>query len=214
MRIIFIVLFPAMILACSSDPQTIDFKGELKHPRNLSIYIVNHGWHTGFIISADAATAALLQLNERFPKKSYFEFGWGDQGFYQAPRITVPLAIHAIFWPSKSVMHVVAFAQDPKQYFKSSEVRMVNISQHQMDSLLLFIRQSFFESESGSWISLNKGIYGDSQFYQGRGDYYLMNNCNKWTAKGLKSIGLDIFPLFKLTASSIMSSVGTNVTDQ
>jgi hypothetical protein len=31
-----------------------------------------------------------------------------------------------------------------------------------------------------------------------------MNTCNKWTAKGLKSAGMDISPTFKLTADSIM----------
>jgi len=31
-----------------------------------------------------------------------------------------------------------------------------------------------------------------------------MNTCNKWTAKGLKSAGMDISPTFKLTAESIM----------
>ncbi len=31
-----------------------------------------------------------------------------------------------------------------------------------------------------------------------------MNTCNTWTAKGLKSAGMDISPTFKLTADSIM----------
>ena len=34
-----------------------------------------------------------------------------------------------------------------------------------------------------------------------------MNTCNKWTAKGLKSAGMDISPTFKLTADSIMDYV-------
>ncbi|MFB8829603.1 hypothetical protein ACE0DR_10225 [Azotobacter sp. CWF10] len=34
-----------------------------------------------------------------------------------------------------------------------------------------------------------------------------MNTCNKWTAKGLRSAGVDIFPAFKLTAGSIMKSI-------
>jgi len=31
-----------------------------------------------------------------------------------------------------------------------------------------------------------------------------MNTCNTWTAKGLKSAGLDISTAFKLSAESIM----------
>ena len=53
-------------------------------------------------------------------------------------------------------------------------------------------------------VELESGIYGNSQFYKGVGDFYLMNTCNKWTAKGLKSAGMDISPTFKLTADSIM----------
>jgi len=34
--------------------------------------------------------------------------------------------------------------------------------------------------------------------------YYLTNTCNKWTAKALKSIGMDIKPIFYLSAESIM----------
>jgi hypothetical protein len=37
-----------------------------------------------------------------------------------------------------------------------------------------------------------------------------MNTCNKWTAKGLKSAGMDISPMFKLTAGSVMSAVIEN----
>ena len=68
-------------------------------------------------------------------------------------------------------------------------------------------------------LALKNGIYGNSQFYKGVGDYYLMNTCNKWTAKGLKSIGMDISPIFKLTADSIMTYIkginqGLKVDDQ
>jgi len=52
---------------------------------------------------------------------------------------------------------------------------------------------------------MENGIYGNSQFYQGAGKYYLMNTCNKWTTKGLKSIGMEISPTFKLTSSSVMN---------
>jgi len=37
-----------------------------------------------------------------------------------------------------------------------------------------------------------------------------MNTCNKWTAKGLKSAGMDISPTFKLTADSIMDYLKEN----
>ena len=56
-------------------------------------------------------------------------------------------------------------------------------------------------------IALGAGIYGDSQFYRGAGEYYLTNTCNKWTAKALQSAGMDISPGFKLTADSVMGYI-------
>ena len=70
--------------------------------------------------------------------------------------------------------------------------------------LISFIENSFYKQSNGDIVPLKNGIYGDSQFYKGEGDYYLMNTCNKWTAKGLSSAGMDISTTFKLTAGSIM----------
>ena len=54
---------------------------------------------------------------------------------------------------------------------------------------------------------LNKGLYGNSQFYRSVLDFHLMNTCNTWTANGLKSIGLEISPKNKITADSVMNYI-------
>ncbi len=90
-------------------------------------------------------------------------------------------------------------------YFSNSEVEKLHLSDAEFSSLISFIANSFYKDSTGNVRTLKSGIYGDSQFYKGVGDYYLMNTCNKWTAKGLKSVGMNISPTFKLTASSVMS---------
>ena len=92
-------------------------------------------------------------------------------------------------------------------YFKESEIAVLKLNDEQLGSLVKFIANSFGRDEKNSIIPQRKGIYGDSQFYQGVGDYYLMNTCNKWTAKGLKSIGMDLSPTFKLTSGSVMDAI-------
>jgi hypothetical protein len=67
-----------------------------------------------------------------------------------------------------------------------------------------FIEHSFYKDSDGNIIKTKDGTDGDSQFYKGEGQYYLVNTCNTWTAKGLKSAGLSISPTFKITAGSIM----------
>jgi len=171
---------------------------------NHDIYVSGHGWHTGIIIPSQEINASSPFLKNRFAKALYYEFGWGDKGFYQANKITTKLTVKAVFWPTDTVMHVVAVPEDPRKYFSSSEIVDLKISQVELESLLKFIDQSFGRSKSGDIIKLKKGLYGDSQFYEGAGKYFLFNTCNKWTAKGLKSAGVDISPTFKLSADSVM----------
>ncbi len=87
----------------------------------------------------------------------------------------------------------------------SKWVAKLCLSDGELSALIGFISRSFFRDKSGNLLELQKGIYGDSQFYSGVGDFYLMNMCNRWTAKGLKSIGMDISPTLKLTAGSVMN---------
>ena len=102
-------------------------------------------------------------------------------------------------------MHSVAVPQKVEEYFSNSEVAKLCLSDDELSALIGFISRSFFRDKSGNLLELQKGIYGDSQFYSGVGDFYLMNTCNRWTAKGLKSIGMDISPTLKLTAGSVMN---------
>jgi uncharacterized protein (TIGR02117 family) len=184
---------------CSSRPHVIDNADKNYVGGANQIYVVSHGWHTGFIIPAADVQSRLPEIKERFSKAQYIEFGWGDKGFYQAKEITTSLALRAILWPTKSVLHVVGIPNsDVKELFLSSE---------EMTRLIQFISESFARDKTESLLPTKLGIYGNSQFYKGVGNYYLMNTCNKWTAKGLKSVGLNIYPTFKLTSGSVMDFV-------
>ena len=111
---------------------------------------------------------------------------WGDKGFYQAKETTLGLTLRAIFWPTESVVHSVAVPQKVEEYFSNSEVAKLCLSDGELSALIGFISRSFFRDKSGNLFELQKGIYGDSQFYSGVGDFHLMNMCNRWTAKDLK----------------------------
>ena len=102
-------------------------------------------------------------------------------------------------------MHLVAVPKKVDTYFPNSEVASLCLSDGELSSLIGFISSSFYIENIRNLLKLQKGIYGDSQFYKGVGDFHLMNTCNKWTAKGLKSTGMVISPTFKLTSSSIMN---------
>lgn len=198
-----------MLAACSSKPHALSFKNNnvKLNETTIAIYVVNHGWHTGFVVPAKKIQKNRPNLKKRFAAAHYIEFGWGDSGFYQANEITLELILRALLWPTESVVHAVEVPNTVFDYFKSSDVAKLCLNEAQYSSLIKFISNSFYKNENNKSVPLGKGIYGNSQFYQAEGDYYLFNTCNKWTAKGLKSIGMDISPVFKLTADSIMTFI-------
>ena len=201
----FILLIIIILAGCSAKPYIVSYAEEFEGSGQNEVYVVSHGWHTGFVIPAPEIQGVIPELEQRFGNTPYIEFGWGDKGFYQAKETTLGLTLRAIFWPTESVVHSVAVPQKVEEYFSNSEVAKLCLNDGELSALIGFISSSFYRDKSGNLLELQKGIYGDSQFYSGVGDFHLMNTCNRWTAKGLKSIGMDISPMLKLTAGSVMN---------
>jgi uncharacterized protein (TIGR02117 family) len=205
MKNLFLFVVLIFVSGCSTKPAIVKYTENYSGIGQNEVYVVSHGWHTGFVIPSDRIFEYYPSLKQRFGKSPNIEIGWGDKAFYQANEITSGLTVRAIFWPTESVVHAVAVPGNVRDYFTNSEIETLCLNDKELSSLTAFIANSFYRNDSGDVEALEKGIYGDSQFYKGVGDYYLMNSCNIWTAKGLKSIGMDISPTLKLTARSIMS---------
>lgn len=193
-----------LLTACTFEPAVVASEHRYSAKGENSIYVVNHGWHTGIVVPSEYVFARIPELTKRFANTEYMEFGWGDKGFYQADEITSGLTLKALFLSTESVVHVVGMTADVNEHFPYSEVKQIVVSQQELTLLVDFIAGSFAYNQSGLLAPGQSGIYGNSQFYQGKGEYHLFNTCNKWTAKGLKSIGMDISVTLKLTSKSIM----------
>lgn len=204
MKILVLLLSLLLSLGCSTKPYIVKETDGNSASGDKKIYVLSHGWHTSLVISAKDITGYLTELKNRFGNTPYIEFGWGDKGFYQAEKITTDITLRALFWPSAAVIHVVAIPSSPYDYFPNSEVLEVCLTNQGYTSLQKFVANSFYRDELGHLLKLKQGIYGNSQFYEGVGNYYFLNTCNKWTAKGLKSAGMNISTIFKLTAGSVM----------
>lgn len=191
---------------CSAKPYVMPSSGHFSGG-SAKIYVVSHGWHTGLVVPAEDIYRYVPELRERFGNTLQIEFGWGDKGFYQAKEITSGLTMRAIFWPTESVMHTVSVPEDVHEYFPYSIVEKICLNEQELSRLMMFISVSFDRDDNHKIIKLKNGLYGNSQFYKGIGNYYLMNTCNKWTAKGIRSAGIPVAPMFKLTAGSVINSV-------
>ena len=207
MKILSTLLLSLALAACSGKPYAVKLDKQEAAPGPNRLYIVNHGWHTGVAILAADIVDDLPSLKERFGDAAYLEFGWGDEGFYQAKEVSSGLALRAIFWPTDTVMHVVSVPKTPPLYFTNSETLLVCLTEQAYRSLIEFVKRSFYRDASGSFVERSYGTYGNSQFYQAVGQYYMMNTCNTWTAKGLQSAGVNISAAFKLTAGSVINAI-------
>ena len=181
------------------------FAAEIDKSARNEVYVVNHGWHTGFVVPASVIHQAMPELKQRFENAPYIEFGWGDNEFYRSEEITSGITLKAIFLPTDSVVHAVLVPLKVDRYFKNSELEKFCLEDSEFGSLIKFISSSFYRDVSGNILKLNHGIYGDSQFYKAKGDFHIFNTCNKWTAKGLESAGMKISTTFKLSSGSIMN---------
>ncbi|MDP6343627.1 MAG: DUF2459 domain-containing protein, partial [Alphaproteobacteria bacterium] len=49
--------------------------------------------------------------------------------------------------------------------------------------------------------------YPGSRFYEGAGEYHLLNTCNTWTARALRQAGLAVDPGNAVTADDLMAQL-------
>ncbi|MDE7065114.1 MAG: TIGR02117 family protein [Desulfovibrionaceae bacterium] len=198
------VLLGAFLLAggCGGPPH-IEKPAAGEMTGRHSIFVVDHGRHTGLILPTACLDSLIPALRERFEPGGWYEIGWGDKGFYQAKEVTVPLALQAFFASAGAVLHVVR-VDEPATYFAGSGLVELWLTDQQLDSVCRFAERSFQRDGSGSVRPLGPGLYGDSRFYEAVGRYSMLHTCNTWTAKGLRSAGLEINPSATITAGGVI----------
>ena len=184
---------------------SITVNAESASENNL-VYIVDNGWHTGLVVPSVHVDERFNFLRQDIGDFTYFEFGWGDKGFYQSKKITLGLTFRAVFWLTPSVMHVVGFNNQPLKYFPKNTVLALKLNSSELKKLTDTIYLSF-DSESGTPQKQRNGLYGASQFYTGTGKYYALNTCNSWTVKMLSSAGIDVSHFLKLTSDAALKQV-------
>ncbi|KPA22703.1 hypothetical protein shim_09900 [Shimia sp. SK013] len=175
----------------------IDRGGAYDRDAGSPIWVFDHGYHAGLTLSreslskfgGDKSQSWLLQ----FPDADWFEFGWGDAGFYfEVPTfedVTAKIAAKALFLPSDSVVHVATGAGSPWDVFSHSEGVEIPVTDMALRDILGFV-----ERGAQSSVPLGPGLYGISAFYEGQGKYHLFQTCNSWVSQALRAGGLASAP--------------------
>lgn len=192
-----------VLAACAGSPPTIT-ETRISAPFPGEVFVTRYGWHTGFVVPSADVRSLMPELGEPFGDAPFVEFGWGDKAYYESERVTSGLALGAVLWRSESVVKVRSLHERPDQHPEGFEVEWLCLDDRHYALLLGFIESSFYRDPEGN-IVFSKDGKDDTRFYKGVGSYYLFNTCNTWTARGLRSAGLDISPESKLRAGSVMA---------
>lgn len=170
-----------------------------------TVYVVGHGWHTGIVMPSADIPKGLWPEKEHFSGAAYLEVGWGEETFYRAQEVTVPMILKAALFPTRSVLHVVGFDEPVGAYFPNSRVIQLGITRSGFLALIHYVRDEFVPQEGGAAAPIGKGLYGNSYFFRARGTYSLFHNCNYWVAYGLSVAGVSMSPYSALTAGAVLT---------
>jgi len=198
-----LIIFSITLLAGCAEPVSAFYPPDPDRTDNKTVYIVNHGLHTGIVLPKKDADPYMHSFDD-FKSARYLEIGWGDETYYQTREKTLWMSIRALFWPTDSVLHVAALQTDPITYFSNNEVVQLKLSKTGFISLVEFIDTSFALDEKKQIINLGSGRYGTSRFYRAEGTFHLFNNCNTWSAGAIRSSGFPISTFYVFTAGNIM----------
>jgi uncharacterized protein (TIGR02117 family) len=199
-----------IVSACSTEPRVVE-KSDVRVAETTRVYVVRQGWHTGFVIPSSIIQSRIPELASRFGNTPYLEFGWGDRAYYQTSDKTFGVTLRAVLWPTDTIVYTRAIPIEADLFFTGSKVETLCLEDRAFALLVSFIESSFDRDEKGEIIFSQDGLVEDSLFFKGTGEYYLFNTCNTWTARGLKSAGLDVSPAFKTQAGSVMRSLARNM---
>ncbi len=197
-----IILSIALLTGCTKSISEF-YPPDPERTDNKTVYIVNHGLHTGIVLPKQDAAPYMHAFND-FKSARYLEIGWGDEIYYQTDPNTLWMGIRALFWPTDSVLHVAALQTDPIAYFNNNKVLGLKLSKSGFIRLVEYIDSSFTLNKNRQVIRLQSGLYGTSKFYRAEEKFHLFNNCNTWSARAIRSSGFPINTCCIFTADDLI----------
>lgn len=168
-----------------------------------TLYVVNHGWHTGIVIRRGDIAPGVWPEHRQAPPGELLEIGWGEREFYQARDPGLWLAARAAFWPQASVLHLVGFNGPVAERFAYSEIVSIEVDADAISRLAQHISDAYERDAAGKIMRLGRGLYGDSRFFAAREKFYLFNTCNVWTGRAISIAGCPVGA--GITASNVMT---------
>ena len=159
-----------------------------------TIHVVDHGYHTGLILAADAFDAAATLGTDAFAGAGWLQFGWGDAEFYQARDPGLSMAISALLSSRGAVLHVLGLPVAPGETYPPDRTIALGISPAGLGRIVERLRQTFVRAPGAYPVATGSSYGGRGRFYRATGDYSLAYTCNHWMAGLLAPGGVNIDP--------------------
>jgi uncharacterized protein (TIGR02117 family) len=191
------------VRGCSATAPTSDYLQ--KRNGSLSLHVVAHEDHTGIAIRKADIGAGAWPESRDFPRAEFLEVGWGARDYYMGYDRGFWGTLKAALGQTQSVLHVAGFAGRPADYFRGAEVIELPIAPEELARVVRSIHDTYDRAGGAVAASLGPGLYGDSRFYPSWEHFSLLNTCNVWTARALRSGGLPIRDA--ITREGVMSQV-------
>lgn len=169
-----------------------------------TLYVVDHGWHTGLVLRRGDIPAGLWPEQRQAPAGEYLEIGWGQREFYQIRAPSLLLALKAALWPSASVLHLVGFNGPVAAQFPYSNIIALHVEDAAMGRVVQYISDAYEHDAADNIIRMGHGLYGDSRFFAGKENFHLFRTCNVWTARALRLAGCPVD--LGISADNVMRS--------
>ncbi len=182
------------------------------------IYVASISWHTGLIVPSYSLPDSIWPENHDYSGADYLEIGWGDRDFYQHPGFNLWFAFKAVFWPTRTTLHVLPLEDKYlADNYQSTKLVQLDVSDKELEGLSEFLMSHFELNEQGKLIPDEEGIYYNSQFFAGGSTYFFPKNSNVWAATALKRAGFRYIPVLYQTTGMVVnraSRFGETVIDK
>ncbi len=162
-------------------------KEEPKQP----VWVVSGELHGDFVVQTSWLVQNGCRLPESVKSYRYLCFGWGDRVAY-TQRWKAKDITKALFWPTESIVQVVAFDSEVEPSFPQLTIAKTSVPASRGAQLANFLNQSFrYDEGTGEPITLRPAKWGHGYFIASPYSYYLPRMCNQWVATALQTAGVN-----------------------
>jgi len=201
-----LVLLASLGAGCATRaPKSFD--SPTRCQRVETICVLHRGLHTGVVVRAADIPPGLWPEHKQFPNAEFLEVGWGDTQGYRYP-LTTGISLRALFASKGSVLLIHAFTGSITNEYAdvAKEIIAVQVSEPGFARLCRYIQDMYALDTKGRPVSLPSNYSGEN-FFRASHHYSMLNNCNNWTARALRTAGCPVHPRCSLLPGILMHQV-------